>query len=152
MLSLISLSLFRTSINTYYFVQNEMIAKQSFYRAQSVAGQMANSLRALDLNDLTANDNVSRSFTWLLDDKSINLKSVGKPSYWKQLTPKKFPPDAQAIAVLLNTRTSSQMPAESVIMTHDRHIQTFYFSILAMAEVSGSTSIVEMGFRKQFVK
>jgi len=147
MLSLISLSLFRTSINNHYCVQNELLAKQSFYRAQSVAGKMANTLRAFDLNDL----NVNR-FSWLLDNKSIDLKSVDKPSFWKQLTTKKYPPDAQAIAVLLETQTSPHMPAESLIMTHDRHIQTCYFSILAMAEVSGSTSIVEMGFRKQFVK
>jgi hypothetical protein len=129
-------------------VRNEIIAQQSFYRAQSVADQMARLLCNINASEIS---DLGDRYSWLEYEQSINLKNAIKLSFWKNLSPKKFPPDAQAVAVLLNTLTS-QMPASSVIMTHDRHIQTLYFSILAMAEVSGSTSIVEMGFRKRIVQ
>jgi len=151
LLSLFTLSLFRTSINNHYVVRNEVVAQQSFYRAQSVAGQMADLLRNINMRGLSSIDDLTSQFTWLTDEHSIDLKNVGRPSFWQQLTPKKYPPDAQAIAVLLNTLTS-QIPAESMIMTNDRNIQTCYFTILAMAEVSGSTAIVEMGLRKRILQ
>jgi hypothetical protein len=37
-------------------------------------------------------------------------------------------------------------------MTNDRHIQTCYFTILAMAEVSGSLAIAELGLRKKIAQ
>jgi hypothetical protein len=151
LLSLFTISLFQTSINNNYIVRNEVIAQQSFYRAQTVAGQMADLLRNIYVSDLSAIDNLSKNFTWITDAQRINLKTVDSQSFWQQVTPKQFPPDAQAVAVLLNTQRT-QMPSESLIMTNDQLIQTCFFTILAKANVSGSTSIVEMGLRKRIVK
>ena len=151
LLSLFSFSLFRTSLNNHYVVRNEIAAQKSFYRAQSVASLVADELRNITLQDLSTINDLTNRYTWLTNEQSINLKHVGSLSFWQHLTSKKFPPDAQAIAVLLNTLTS-HMPAGSLIMTNDQHIQTCYFTILAMAEVSGSTAIVEMGLRKRFVQ
>jgi len=128
-----------------------VVAQQSFYRAQSVAVQMANVLRHLNSNDFSSINHLTNLFSWLTDEHSIDLKKIGNPSYWHQLSTRHFPPDAQGIAVLLKT-TDSQMPSESLIMTNARHIQTHYFSILAMAEILGSTAIVEMGFCKRIIQ
>ena len=151
LLSLFSLSLFRTSMNNYYIVRNEVVSQQSFYRAQSVADQMVDMLRAIHIQHYSEIKDLSSHFTWITNEQRIDLKNVGRPSFWQQLTSKKFPPDAQAVAVLLNTHTDI-MPSESLIMTNDRHIQTCYFTILAKAEISGSTSIVELGLRKRIVQ
>ena len=132
-------------------MRNEIVAQQSFYRAQSVAEQMAELLRNIYVSDLSVIDNLSNNYTWITDAQRINLTTVYRQSFWQQLTPKQFPPDAQAVAVLLNTQRT-QMPSESLIMTNDQHIQTCFFTILAKANVSGSTSIVEMGLRKRIVK
>jgi hypothetical protein len=138
-------------MNNYYIVRNEVVSKQSFYRAQSVADQMVEMLRAINIQNYSSIDDLSSHFTWIKNEQRIDLKTVARPSFWQQLTSKKFPPDAQAIAVLLNTHTD-KMPAESLIMTNDRHIQTCYFTILAKAENLGSTAIVELGLRKRIVQ
>jgi len=127
------------------------MAQKTLYRAQSVADQMAKMLCNISMKDFAENKNICDSFSWIEHEQNINLKNASKLTFWKQHTPKEFPPDARAIAVLLNT-IDVQMPAASMIMTHDRQIRTLYFSILAMAEISGSSSIVEMGLRRRIVQ
>jgi hypothetical protein len=106
LLSLFSLSLFQTSMNNYYVVRNEIWAHQAFYRAQSVAEQMsADLLRTINMSQFSDLNDLSSQFSWLTNEQNTNLQNVDKPSFWQQLTPKMYPPDAQAIAVLLDTQT-----------------------------------------------
>ncbi|ETR70167.1 MAG: hypothetical protein OMM_03436 [Candidatus Magnetoglobus multicellularis str. Araruama] len=149
LLSLLTVSLFRTALNNGYGVRNEIAAIQSFYRAQSVASQMASWVSHLEDRQLmTAINDPSKGFPWLVNEKNINLQEVISQSFWNQLTPRKYPPDAQAIAVFLST-VAPQSPAESLLITNDRHIQTCRITILAKAEIGGGNAIVEMGLNKR---
>ncbi|MBF0452124.1 MAG: hypothetical protein HQK75_15590 [Candidatus Magnetomorum sp.] len=152
LLSLFSVSLFRTGLNGLYVMRNEVALVESFYRAQDAAGLMTEWLHSIDDHLLTAATiQPSNDFPWLKTEKEIDFKQIGSPIYWKQLTPYNFPPNAQAIVIYLNTLPVT-IPSESVVMTHDSCIKSYRFSIVAKAEVAGGVAIVETGIIRRIIQ
>jgi len=152
LLSLFSLSLFRTGINSQFVIRNEIASLKSFYRAQDVLEEMAEVVYNMDTSlVLKAITKQSICYPWLKTEKEIDLSQISNSSYWRQFSPKKFPPDAEAITVFLNS-TQTKISSESLVMTHGKGIKTFRFSIIAKAEVDGGLAIVEMGISRKILQ
>jgi len=152
LLSLFSVSLFRTGLNSQYIMRNEVAYIKSFNRAQEVVGQISEIVFNIDDSLLiSAIAGSSNELLWLSTEKDIDFAQINFPLYWKQLNVYPFPPDAQAIVVFLDAKTI-QTPSESMVMTHDKQIQSYRFSIIAKAKVSGGIAVVESGIIKRIIQ
>jgi hypothetical protein len=152
LLSLFSVSLFRTGLNSLYVIRNERALLESFCKAQEIAMQMANKVFSID--DESFVSEISRSSNelyWLKTESEIDFNQISSPIYWEQLNAFYFPPYGQGLAIFLNA-IQIKTPSESLVMTHDTTIKSYRFSILAKAEVSGGIAIVETGISRRIAR